>query len=90
MLRFYGLASRLENGAVRVCRGDSFHERRATWLTRGNHNFLRLTRILKSLAILQAGTLSRALLVYLLDIAAEYPGLISDMTLGYWQDAVPR
>jgi hypothetical protein len=89
MLRFYGLEMTVKGNAVRVARSDEFRERQAIWLNRGNHNFLRLTRILRCLSILHAAALSRALLVCLLDIATEHPGVISERTIGYWRDAVP-
>ena len=89
MLGFYGLEMVVANGAIRVNQNASFQERRAVWLTRNNHNFLRLTRILKCLSILHASDLSRALLACLLEIDAQYPAVISTHTIRYWRDAVP-
>ena len=91
MLRFYGLA--LERGPVgdfgwRVTRTKDFVRRARVWLTRGNHNFLRLTRILASLTLLGEPALARALLLALVDIGAEYREVIGGETLGYWNRAV--
>jgi len=88
MLRFYGLELTTVQGAERIDRSGTFTERRRTWLTPGNHNFLRLTRILKFLSILQASELSRALLACLEEIAADFPGIVSEQTRKYWKDAV--
>lgn len=49
MLTFYGFAYTSESQIVLA---DDFEKRRDTWLTYGNHNMLRITRILKSLTLL--------------------------------------
>jgi Mg-chelatase subunit ChlD len=61
----------------------------ADWLTPRNHNFLRLTRILKSLSIVDAAPLARALLQALEQIVAERPSIAEERTLEYWRQAVP-
>ncbi len=88
MLRFYGLEVTTARGAERIDRSDRFDERKRTWLTPGNHNFLRLTRILTFLSILRTDELSRALLECLERIAAEFPEIVSEDTLKYWKRAV--
>lgn len=96
MLAFYGLAlERVPGGegaspdfGWRVTRTKDFGRRSRVWLTRGNHNFLRLTRILASLTLLGEPALARALLLALVDIAAEYREVIGGETLGYWNRAV--
>ncbi len=51
MLRFYGLE--MQSGPpLRIQPAANFDERAANWLHPGNHNHLRITRILKSLALL--------------------------------------
>lgn len=89
MLAFYGLQLSQGPGVIVIRPASSFAERSANWLTPRNHNFLRLTRILKCLSILHAGTLARALLACLLDIDVAHPGVISDRTIEYWKNAVP-
>lgn len=100
MLAFYGLAlERTPGGAGsgagagtdfgwRVTRTKDFVRRSRVWLTRGNHNFLRLTRILASLMLLGEPALAQALLLALVDIGAEYREVIGGETLGYWNRAV--
>jgi hypothetical protein len=84
MLDFYGLAI----AGHEILRVPTFGARSRNWLTPHNHNFLRLTRILKSLSLL--GLLDRAtqLLACLEEIARLRAGVISDETLRYWREAV--
>lgn len=58
------------------------------WLTPYNHNFLRLTRILKSLTLLGLGDRARMLLARLEEIARTHPDVIGSSTLEYWRGAV--
>src|SRR3954463_3005118 len=48
MLDFYGLAI----AGAEILRVPTFTERSRNWLRPGNHNFLRLTRMIKSLKLL--------------------------------------
>ena len=84
MLRFYGLA--MHSGAV--YRAVDFEERAANWLHPGNHNHLRITRILKSLALLGLREEARALLKCLETIYAREPGKISAVTMRFWRGAI--
>jgi Opioid growth factor receptor (OGFr) conserved region len=82
MLSFYGLrwnGDHIEPSAA-------FAEL-SQWLTPGNHNHLRLTRMLASLRALGSERESRALLECLLAIAAAQRHAISETTLQYWRDA---
>jgi hypothetical protein len=83
MLRFYGLhrrAARIEIDSTR------FPARAAVWLQAGNHNHLRLTRVMRSLATLglrdDALALQRCLLE---DVYAKHPQQISGATLRFWR-----
>ena len=89
MLRFYGL--RLEEDERRgvvVTKSDEYEEKKRNWLTRGNHNFLRLTRIIKSLALLGLSEHARALFRCLSDIYKEECERIGAVTYSYWEAAV--
>jgi hypothetical protein len=62
------------------------------WISPGNHNHLRITRILKSLLILGLEEEARAFCECLKDIyraesAKSSPG-ISEVTVSFWQRAV--
>lgn len=84
MLAFYGLVTR--DGAVE--RAPTFGERSRVWLTPYNHNFLRLTRIMKSLTLLGLGERAMQLLECLREIYQERPTVIGEKTLGYWETSV--
>lgn len=54
MMRFYGLDVEEDIDAgvlmeIYVDRADNFDQRGGLWITSGNHNYMRITRILKSL-----------------------------------------
>jgi hypothetical protein len=87
MLAFYGLKFERSGAALRVARGERWAERAPEWLHPGNHNLLRLTRIMKSLMLLGVPELGRALYEGL----AREPELtdgVTRETLGYWRSAV--
>lgn len=67
--------------------GPNAVQRQAVWLTRGNHNFLRLTRIMKSLATLSLPDLAAGWLEALRGIYSANPNVIGADTWRYWQAA---
>jgi hypothetical protein len=89
MLAFYGL--RLvddEGGAPTVARSGTWPERSSVWLSPHNHNYLRLTRIMKSLALLGMPGHARAVCDALLEAAGLVePGVTGSTTLRYWKSA---
>jgi Opioid growth factor receptor (OGFr) conserved region len=85
MLNFYGL--RFDHTSGRVERGDNFAERARNWLASPNHNFLRVTRILRSLTLLGLPDRAAALLACLEDLYREYGGVIGD-SVRYWRGAL--
>jgi Opioid growth factor receptor (OGFr) conserved region len=87
MLRFYGLE--MQSGSPQAVRlAANFPERAANWLHAGNHNHLRITRILKSLALLGLPGEANAFLECLETIYAGEPGKISAVSLGFWRAAI--
>ena len=87
MLVFYGLrrsGDRIELDAAR------FQDRAPTWLSPGNHNHLRLTRIMDSLATLGLIEDARALQRCLLeDVSAGVHGAaVSPRTRDFWRRAI--
>jgi Opioid growth factor receptor (OGFr) conserved region len=88
MLSFYGFAWSGE----RIVRGSSFPQRSANWLHAGNHNHLRLSRILRSLSLLGEAQGARALFDVLSDIYQKERetnrSRVSDRTFRFWRDAV--
>jgi hypothetical protein len=84
MLLFYGLR---RNGARIEIDDARFRARSRVWLHRGNHNHLRLTRIMDSLATLGLPEDARALQRCLLEDVAP-SGRITPRTLAFWREAV--
>jgi hypothetical protein len=83
MLDFYGL--RREGDAV--VRGENFPKRSAHWLSPGNHNYLRVSRILGCLRELGLPGWARAFLACLEGVYAEHARVIGPGSLGYWREA---
>src|SRR5262245_25032496 len=65
MLAFYGFLLREGEGGMSVERSSEWSARSRNWLAPGNHNFLRITRILTSLRILGLSDEADAFLVAL-------------------------
>ena len=86
MLGFYGLTLSTEPGsAPRIEPAADFAAKRRGWLRAGDHNQLRLTRILASLRLLGLGDHSQALFACLAAIARDHPHDVSAATLDYWR-----
>jgi Opioid growth factor receptor (OGFr) conserved region len=83
MLRFYGLE--YHDGSVRP--SADFAARSANWLNPGNHNHLRLTRLLRSLRLLGLIPESSALFQALSQIYKIHPGNITPRTYQFWTSA---
>jgi hypothetical protein len=87
MLAFYGF----EWSGDRIVKNPSFAER-SGWLSPGNHNHLRLTRILRSLSLLGEAQAARVLFDALSDIYYDERrtrrNRISDRTFSFWSNAV--
>lgn len=84
MLRFYGLA--WTDGII--VRAANFDARAENWLRPGNHNHLRLTRVLRSMKLLGLETETMALFDALEKINASFPGRITTRTITFWHNAV--
>jgi hypothetical protein len=53
MLKFYGLqCNEVGNTDIEITKSDEYQERKQNWINAGNHNYLRITRILTSLRLL--------------------------------------
>jgi len=89
MLRFYGLAMNDAEGKnIVITLADEYDSRNSVWLKKYNHNYLRLTRILKCLMIFGLEEYSEALYECLLKIYDEEEDKIGEETLQFWIDAV--
>jgi Opioid growth factor receptor (OGFr) conserved region len=87
MLRFYGLERRLTDPPM-VARRADFATRAGEWLTPGNHNFLRLTRIIRSLRAAGLAAHAGALFSALADIYRERGPVVGTHTFAHWQRAL--
>lgn len=87
MLQFYGLDLYDREGRVEVVRSAGFDKSRKYWLTKGNHNFLRISRIVRSLTLLGCHRYAAAFLECLERIYAEHHETVGSTTIGYWRRA---
>lgn len=90
MLAFYGFRLVESSGGASVERADTWPSRSRTWLHPNNHNFLRQTRIVKSLTLVGQPGLARAFGEALLKEHERAPAAIGSTTAGYWKDALSR
>jgi hypothetical protein len=71
-----------------VYEDENWDFRRPVWLTPRNHNFLRLTRVLKCLKLFGKDALADGLFDYLSTLAERPEGkVIGTVTLKFWSDA---
>jgi hypothetical protein len=87
MLQFYGMELVQTPAGPEIHRSDTFHLRSKVWLTPFNHNFLRLSRILRSLTLLSCKEYADALFRCLEEIYRENPAIIGQDTFRYWKTA---
>jgi len=83
-LDFYGLHL-LETPQLRVTEAPTFSHRARMWITEGNHNYLRISRILRCLACLGLEREATAFLTYLEDLYQRRGAVIGPRALAYWR-----
>ena len=89
MLAFYGLELDEASSTATIVRAAAFRSRASHWLQPYNHNFLRLTRIMKSLVLAGLPGHAQALQKALVEIAHDAPpDVVGPTTLRYWREAV--
>jgi hypothetical protein len=89
MLRFYGLQiQQTDRGTVVVTKSAAYPERQREWLCPFDHNYLRITRILKCLMVFGLEEEAQAMFECLSQIYRESSDLIGGETFQYWQNAV--
>lgn len=86
MMKFYGFSCSIFGEDCYVYRDETFSKRSKVWLTKNNHNYKRLTRIMDSLIIFQKKELAYALYQTLLCVGRQYPSRISEETLMIWKE----
>lgn len=89
MMAFYGFRIDSEADAVTLHRDARIWKRNSSdWVTRFDHNHLRITRILRSLRVLGLEEEANAFYVALLD--DEISGKVSPKSRMYWKRAARR
>ena len=90
MMSFYGLETR-SGEQITVNRSPNFAAKATVWLSPGNHNHLRITRILKCLNVLGLELEAKAFFDCLSEIYDDEQNkpmpAISDETMRYWREA---
>ncbi|KAL8822317.1 MAG: hypothetical protein Q9170_008396, partial [Blastenia crenularia] len=99
MLRFYGfelLPSDPQNGEgdgkerYEVRKSPHFAQASRNWVTRFDHNHLRITRIIRCCRVLGLEEEARAFYAALVGVAEERRGVISQKTMMFWRRAAER
>ena len=90
MLKFYGFQLQENQEQIRIDKSSDYPEKKRNWITPGNHNFLRITRILTSLNLLGLEPLSHAFLDCLEQIYTEEKDVIGATTIRYWRDTANK
>ncbi len=88
MLNFYGLQSQEVRGNITVTRSGAYPNRKQEWICLFDHNYLRITRILKCLMTLGLEQYAQAFYDCLTQIYREERDRIGSETFKYWTDAV--
>ena len=93
MLRFYGFEF-VPGPPLRVEQAPNFGSRADDWLSAGNHNHLRITRIIKCLMLLGLESQAQAFFQALSDIydverRKQWPA-VSATTFRFWQSAAEQ
>ncbi len=87
MLNFYGLDLQDSKEGPKITVNEDFAARSRVWLHSCNHNFLRISRILRSLALLGCKSHAMALFDCLAGIYRDHSIVIGDTTFQYWKRA---
>lgn len=86
MLAFYGFA-RTENGK-KIDYSPSFPKKKENWLKSGNHNYRRISRILKSLCLHGLKSEAEVFFTFLQKLYGDYPQHIGTTAFQHWQEAL--
>ena len=88
MLSFYGFEVLKNDSNISISIANSFDVRSKNWLRRHNHNFLRLTRIIKCLKLSDLDNYAQALFNVLQTLFhSDFESIIGKETYRYWHNA---
>ena len=88
LIDFYGFMATWEGGTYQIVKSKDFRQKSRNWLTKYNHNFLRITRILKALVLLCAEKHAKVFLTALEDVYKDNSQVVGQETLRYWRGAI--
>ncbi|MGB3136364.1 MAG: opioid growth factor receptor-related protein [Nodosilinea sp.] len=89
MLNFYGLRRQESStGALVVIPSDHYSSRQGVWVSQYNHNYLRITRILRCLMLLGLEDEAQAFYGCLGQIYRESSDRVGQETFQYWTSAI--
>ena len=88
MIDFYGFTVNMQGKDLAIARSQDFERKLRNWLTPHNHNFLRITRILKSTVLLGREKYAAAFLKALEQVYTDHPEIIGGDAIRDWKDAV--
>jgi hypothetical protein len=89
MMSFFGLEPKIINNELKFEKDKFyFEERSKVWLSPNNHNYMRITRILKSLCLFGFNKYAETFMQYLLDLKKEFDSDISMTNIEYWMEAI--
>lgn len=88
MLQFYGLQCLENDDSLKITPSDTFKERKLEWLNWGDHNHLRITRILTSLRLMGLENYAIAFFQCLENIYHTEKDNIDARSFAYWKNAV--
>jgi hypothetical protein len=90
MLKFYGFSHEPSPDPHNVDIAVESSAQPPAWLNLGDHNYLRITRILTSLALLGNRPLAESFCNRLRQLNDLYPNRVGITTLSYWEGAIER
>lgn len=88
MLRLYHLDLDVQGNDVKIKRSADFSISKARWIRKHDHNYLRITRMMKSMMMLGLPEYALALYECMKDIYDEVPLKFTPDNLAFWKDAV--
>ena len=88
MIKFYGFEYSASPEIISLQTSEKFSEKSKNWLTPKNHNYKRLTRILKCLMLCGLNTYAKELYDILKMVYENNKKIIGEETFTYWRNAI--
>jgi hypothetical protein len=89
LLKFYGFSLNESENTPIIKKGNNFNDRIKYWMTNSNHNFQRITRILKFLKLMGMENYASSFFNELQNLYNNgYDNIIEKYTYDYWNNAV--